>query len=82
MIYECELTEKDLEGKYSDNWDCPLYRSMKRAGVDLRNVGGTRFITNDEHSHKFTARMSELNLKLQDKDNKIGMVGERFTVEL
>ena len=82
MRYECELTEKDLEGEYSDNWDCPLFRSMKRAGVDVRKVGGTCFYINDGRFHEFTARMRELGVKLQDKDNKHNLIGERFTVEI
>ena len=81
MRYECELTEEDLEGKYMDNSDCPLHRSMKRAGVDVRNVGGTTFSTNDGHSHDFTARIKELNGKLQ-ADDKHHLIGERFTVKI
>ncbi len=81
LRYECELTEEDLEGEYRDNYDCPLHRSMKRAGVDVRNVGGTNFYTNDGHSHEFTNRMSELNGKLQ-ADDKHHLIGERFTVKI
>ena len=80
-VYECELTEKDLEGKYMDNHDCPFYRSMKRAGVDVHSVGGVMFITNDKHDHDFTARMKELNSKLSDRDTS-NLIGERFTVRI
>ena len=81
LVYECELTEEDLEGRYMDNKDCPLHRSMKRAGVDVAGVGGVNFLTNDQHDHDFTARMKELNIKLQD-DDKHNLIGERFTVKI
>ncbi len=81
LSYECELIEEDLKGKYSDNYDCPLFRSMKRAGVDVRKVGGTCFYTNDGRFHEFTARMRELGVKLQ-ADDKHHLIGERFTVKI
>ena len=81
LVYECELTEEDLKGRYMDNYDCPLHRSMKRAGVDVIRIGGTSFVTNGEHDHKFTARMKELNIKLQDNDRR-NLIGERFTVKI
>ncbi len=81
LVYECELTEEDLKGKYMDNSDCPLHRSMKRAGVDVESVGGVSFITSDKHDHSFTARMKELNSLLIDR-YKHNLIGERFTVKI
>ena len=80
-VYECELTEKDLEGKYMDNNDCPFHRSMKRAGVDVDSVGGVSFTTNDGHDYSFTARMKELNSKLSDRYTS-NLIGESFTVRI
>ena len=80
LVYECELTEEDLEGKYLDNYDCPLYRSMERAGVDLRSVGGTMFFTKDGRFHNLTARMHQLDQSI--REDRHNLIGERFTVKI
>ncbi len=81
MIYECELTEGDLEGDFMYIHDCPLFRSMKRAGVPLFNVGGDNFYIIDKVTHNFTLRMNELATKILESDRP-NLIGERFTVEL
>ena len=85
MIYECELTEGDLEGSYLNPMGCPLFLSMVRSGVPVFSVGGTEFLTTDRNMHTFTHRLQQLADKLCDKafsgDRSI-LVGERFTVEL
>ena len=85
MIYECELTEEDLEGDYFDTHDCPLFRSMKRAGVPILIIGGIAFSTSDQVDCHFSPQMQKLSIEIGRNtctSVKTNLVGERFTVEL
>lgn len=53
---ELTITKDDLAGAYLDNFDCPLARALKRAGVPIGfkdagyTVGGTEIIYHQDDS--------------------------------
>lgn len=50
-MIEVTILPEDFAGSsYTDPFDCPLFRALKRQGVDVRSVGGFGYVTMNDDS--------------------------------
>ena len=78
---EFTFNEHDLEGNYTSPSDCPIYRCLKRSGVDVYLVSPSEVAVGNSREYKtYTLPVNLVNTVIRVSKNP-AKAGDIFIIE-
>ena len=62
------FTREDLDKTYHNAFDCPIYRALDNAGVEVHTVFPFRWYDSKLHAHGFSPRLIAISVFLRLTD--------------